>query len=63
MKTKKTTKNQRKHCLFRANELDLINEATKLLENSSREKLTFSHFLRNAAIQKAENITGRKIAR
>jgi hypothetical protein len=61
--TLKTKANaQRKHYLFRANELELINKAMEV-SSTSNEKLTFSAFLRFAAVQKAENITGRRLVR
>jgi hypothetical protein len=47
--------NVRKHCLFRSNEISLINEAM------AKAKVSFSHFVRRSAIRSAEAIAGRRI--
>jgi hypothetical protein len=58
----KKNANQRKHCLFRDNELAIVKEAIDKAAAVARTKLSFSYFIRKSAIQNAEAITGKRIA-
>jgi hypothetical protein len=50
-KTAQNHANVRKHCLFRSNEISLINEAM------AKAKVSFSHFVRRSAIRSAAPAT------
>ena len=61
-KTKKTNQDVRTHTLFRGPELELIKEARAKVEAIDKVKCTFSYFIRWAAINQAQLITGKRIA-